>query len=111
MSRGGAISLRSAVPSSRINMDHVFLPGTNVTEEITGFTQDPSVKFVLGPGLIRKEKNVFTTTAGRLMHRNDPLVFWIDSNQRRVSNCFPHSFISHYRDQNRNDLEVFIINF
>ena len=65
---------------------HVFLPGEDVTEEIARFTSDPATKFVVGPGLVRKEKRVVATVAGHLMSRKDPLVFWIHANQRRVGN-------------------------
>ena len=66
---------------------HVFLPGEDVTEEIARFTStDLATKFVVGPGLVRKEKTVIATVAGHLMSRKDPLVFWIHANQRRVGN-------------------------
>lgn len=84
-----ATALVSPPPHQLERMDketHVVLPGEDVTDQIAHFTSDQGAKFVVGPGLIRKEKRVFATAAGHLMRRKDPLVFWIHANQRRVGN-------------------------
>ena len=65
--------------------EHVFLPGDDVTEYVSKIIGDASKKFVTGPGLIRDERTLRATVAGRLMSKKDPPVVWIHANQRRVS--------------------------
>lgn len=65
--------------------EHVFLPGDDVTNFVSALIGDPSKKFVTGPGLVRNEKTLRATVAGRLMSKDDPPVVWIHANQRRVS--------------------------
>ena len=64
---------------------HVFLPGDDVTEYVSAVIGDPAKKFVTGPGLVRNERTLRATVAGRLMAKQDPPVVWIHANQRRVS--------------------------
>lgn len=62
----------------------VVMPGDDVTNIINEVTEDENAKYVIGPGLLRDGKRTKALTSGVIKMRDKPLVFWVQSNQRKV---------------------------
>lgn len=63
------------------------MPGDDVTTVISGLLEDEAKKYVVGPGLFRDGRKTMAVTAGILKMREKPLVFWVNSRQKKVSLC------------------------
>lgn len=66
--------------------NYLVLPGDDVTDVIQKVMGEE--KFVVGPGLRRKEKICTAVKSGILRYKKRPDVFWVDSFQRRVRYLF-----------------------
>jgi len=63
----------------------IVLPGDDITSKISSQMLRKGERFAIGPGLRREGERIKVVKFGVLKSRDKPMLFWIDSRQKRVS--------------------------